>query len=193
MANVKIKLSRNVLMLAAVVAAVVVSVLLYEYIVPKPITSWEYNGLILNFRSDLKEANKIPVYPGETQLYLDTMHPLVKNVTIAFKETEENGYYAAEAFEITYKMTLAYYNLFGSVISNTTRVPGFDVQTVDQYAHLPGKIQNPIIAIVHPDYANETAVRNEGHVTYISGKTYEELDLAVTKFLMVVLDIQLES
>ena len=46
---------------------------------------------------------------------------------------------------------------------------------------------------MHPVYANETAVRNEGHVTYISGKTFEELDLATVKFLMVVLGIDMEQ
>ena len=192
MANIKIKLSRNLFIIIAIVAVLAGSILVYQYVVPKPMTSWELDGQILNFRADLKEANKVPVYPGEAQLYLDTMHTLVKNVTIAFKDAGEYGYYATEAFEITYKMKLAYIKLFGSDISNTSRVPVFNVEEVDQYANLPGKIQNPIIALVHPTFANETAVRNEGHVTYISGKTYEELDLAVTKFLMVILGIGLE-
>jgi hypothetical protein len=68
-------------------------------------------------------------------------------------------------------------------------MPSFNAMPVEEYANLPGKIQNPIIALVHPKYANETAVRNEGHVTYISGTNYKDFDLATIRFLMVVLGI----
>jgi hypothetical protein len=160
--------------------------------VPKPLTSCTYRGETFFFRADLREADKVPVYPGESELYRDTMHPLVDNVTIAYKDVGEAGYYAIEAFEITHKMKIAYLHLLGSESGASRETPGFNVEVVDQYAYLPGKIQNPIIALVHPIYANETAVRNEGHVTYISGKTFEELDLATVKFLMVVLGLDLE-
>ena len=192
MAKVKIKLSKNILIFIVALVIILGSIFYYLFFLPKPLKTWNYKGLMLTFRSDLRESNKVPVYPGETQVYLDTMHPLVKNVTIAYKDVGEYGYYATEAFEITYKMRLAYMNLVGSEEGSTFKVPPFDVEVVEQYAYLPGKIQNPIIALVHPVYANETAVRNEGHVTYISGKTYEELDLATTKFLMIVLGIELE-
>lgn len=192
MTKIKIKLSKKILIFIVVLVVIVGSFFYYEFFVPKPINTWNYKGKILTFRADLRKADKVPVYPGEMQIYLDTMHPLVKNVTIAYKDAGEYGYYATEAFEITYKMKLAYMSLVGSEEGSTFEVPPFNVETVEQYAHLPGKIQNPIIALVHPIYANETAVRNEGHVTYISGKTYDELDLATIKFLMIVLGIELE-
>ena len=194
MAKLKIKLSKNIIILIAVVLAIAGSLFYYTFFVPKPIKSWNYRGTVLHFRADLRKADKVPVYPGETQVYLDTMHPLVKNVTIALKGAgkDEYGYYAIEAFEITYKMKIAYMSLVGSAEGGASEAPTFNVEEVEQYANLPGKIQNPIIALVHPIYANETAVRNEGHVTYISGKTYDDWDLATTKFLMVVLGIELE-
>lgn len=194
MAKVKIKFSKNIVIFTAVLVIMAGSIFYYMFFAPKPIKTWDYRGIPLTFRVDLRKADKVPVYPGETQVYLDTMHPLVKNVTIAFKDAGEGeyGYYATEAFEITYKMKLAYIYLVGSEEGSTSKAPNFNVEAVRQYAYLPGKIQNPIIALVHPIYANETAVRNEGHVTYISGRTYEELDLATAKFLMVVLGIELE-
>jgi len=194
MTKVKIKLSKNIVRLAAVLVIIVGLLFYYIFFFPKPIKTWDYRGMTLTFRTDLRKADKVPVYPGETEVYLDTMHPLAKNVTIAFKDAGEGeyGYYATEAFEITYKMKLAYIHLVGSEEGSTSKVPNFDVEAVKEYANLPGKIQNPIIALVHPIYANETAVRNEGHVTYISGKSYEDLDLATTKFLMIVLGIELE-
>jgi len=192
MAKVEIKLSKNIVRLAAVLVIIVGLLFYYIFFFPKPIKTWDYRGMTLTFRTDLRKADKVPVYPGETEIYLDTMHPLVKNVTIAFKDVGEYGYYATEAFEITYKMKLAYIHLVGSESGSAAETPTFNVEVVEEYANLPGKIQNPIIALVHPAYANETAVRNEGHVTYISGKSYEELDLATTKFLMIVLGIELE-
>lgn len=181
-------------MLLFVVASALLVLFVYSYmrLAPEPITVWNYKGQLVRFRDDLRKADKIPVYPGETQVYLDTIHPLVDNVTIAFKDAGEgeNGYYIVEEFEIITKMTLAYRNMLAGYPGKTMEdMPKFDAVHVEQYANLPGKIQNPIIALVHPKHANETAVRNEGHVTYISGKTYEEFDLATIKFLMIILDV----
>lgn len=193
MAKLKINISRRIMLIAAVLLVLAGYVSYQIFFAPKPIMSWDYNGRVLHFRADLREADRVPVYPGEMQVYLDTMHPLAKNVTIVYKDTGNDEYYSVEAFEITYKMKIAYMNLVGTDIEGkTSKVPTFNAEAVDQYANLPGKIQNPIIALVHPVYANETAVRNEGHVTYISGETFEQLDLATVKFLMIVLGIELE-
>ena len=194
MAKLKINISRRIVLIAAILLVLAGYVSYQIFFAPKPITSWDYGGRVLHFRADLREADKVPVYPGEMQVYLDTMHPLAKNVTIVYKDTGDDEYYSVEAFEITYKMKIAYMNLVGTDIEGkTSKVPTFNAEAVDQYANLPGKIQNPIIALVHPVYANETAVRNEGHVTYISGETFEQLDLATVKFLMIVLGIDIEQ
>jgi hypothetical protein len=193
----KVKVSRR--LLTSLVAIVVVSIILIFLVVyyidslPKPIYRWNYYGVPIEFRVDLRKAEKVPVYPGETQVFLDTIHPLVDNVTIAFKDAgeDENPYYILEEIEIITKMTLSYTRMWAAYEGSTEDdIPKFDATPVDEYANLPGKIQNPIIAIVHPKYANETAVRNEGHVTYISGTTHENLDLATVKFLMIALGIE---
>lgn len=203
MSKIKIKIERKVfssVLLIAVLSLVIVGlVVLYMRMAPepdKPITSIVYNGQLINFRADLREADKVPVYPGETQIYLDTIHPLVDDVTIAFKDAGEkdNPLYIVEEMEIVIKMTAAYRRMLSNYeVSSEEDMPGFDSMPVEQYAWLPGKIQNPIIALVHPKYANETAVRNEGHVTYISGTTKDNLDLATVKFLMIVLGIEMED
>lgn len=203
MSNLKIKMDRKVffkgLVIVFLLLVVAGLVMLYQMMVPKPpepITSLIYMDQIINFRADLREADKIPVYPGETEVYLDTIHPLVDDITIAFKDAGEsdNPLYIVEEIEIVTKMSVAYRKMLLGYPGKTEEdMPGFDALPVEQYANLPGKIQNPIIALVHPKYANETAIRNEGHVTYISGKTKEELDLATVKFLMIVLDIDLSE
>jgi hypothetical protein len=192
MPKVKIRLSRNVLFFVIAVALLTSLIFVYVRLVPRPITALNYKGQIVEFRDDLRKAADVPVYPGDNQVYLDTMHTLVKNVTIAFKDAgeKENGYYIVEEFEIITKMTLAYRNLLaGQPGLSEEDMPSFNAMPVEEYANLPGKIQNPIIALVHPKYANETAVRNEGHVTYISGTNYKDFDLATIRFLMVVLGI----
>jgi hypothetical protein len=179
----KLKFTKNRIIFILALSVIVFIALYYYFFVPKPITSVQYGNYILNFRSDLREASKVPVYPSEDALYLEMMHGLVQNVTIAFKPTNDgDAIYSVEAFEITYKLRLGY------MIRNFN--PGFNSMNVSSYENLPGKIQNPIIALVHPVYSNETSIRVEGHVVTIKGKTLEDFDLAVDKFLMVTLGIE---
>jgi hypothetical protein len=188
------KATRNIAIAIAVVAALVAASYFYVRFF-EPITVIDYKGVTVAFRADLREAAKVPVYPGESEIYRDTMHQLAKNVTIVFKDAGESGnpYYIVEEVELVNKLRIAYMLTFGTQADTGEFVPGdiptFDAQEVGSYENLPGKIQNPIIALVHPMYANETSVRNEGHVTYISGRNLKELDLATDRFLMIALGI----
>jgi len=188
------KSARNVAIVIAVAFALAVAWYVYARFF-EPITVIDYKGVTVAFRADLREAAKVPVYPGESEIYRDTMHQLAKNVTIVFKDAGESGnpYYIVEEVELINKMRLAYMLAFGTQTDTGEFVPGdiptFDAQEVGSYENLPGKIQNPIIALVHPMYANETSVRNDGHVTLISGTDIHQLDLAVDRFLMIALGI----
>lgn len=194
-ADISAKTLKNVAIVAGVAIAIVAAYVVYAMYF-RPITVIDYKGTTVGFRADLREAAKVPVYPGAEEVNRDTVHQLVKNITIAFKDAgpTENAYVEVEVLELYYKMRLAYQFSFGSVDPETgqmysTLLPTFNVQNVSTYENLPGKIQNPIIALVPPTYANETAVRNYGHVTYISGLTKKDLDLATVRFLMVELGI----
>ena len=192
MSDVKIGFSARITILVVAIVAVVALYYLYMQSLPKPVKEIEYYGVNVEFRADIVEAQKVPVYPSDDLLYRDLMHPLVENVTIAFKDAEgENGLYIVEQFEIISKMSMGYARALAQYKDHD--VPGFKSLEVDGYSNLPGKIQDPIIAIVHPQYANETAIRNEGHVTTISGTSKEELDLAVVKFLTIVMGIDVDE
>jgi hypothetical protein len=199
--KIKLKFSKNAKIAAVAVTILVLAVaayyaapVLYNVYWPKPITSWNYHGMIVNFRADLRESAKVPVYPGEDYVYLDLVHALADNVTFAYmyvNGTLENGvnpnsYYILEIVQIVQNIIPAYEYAWKFT-------PSFDSMNVTSYENLPGKIQNPIIAIVPPAYSNETAIRNEGHVTFLKAKTYEDLDLVVTKLLMIALHIDLDS
>lgn len=184
--KVKIKLSSRQSILIFILLVILASLLAYHLYFPKPITTWSFYGHTLVFRAGLREADRIPVYPNEAAIYNDVMHPLVKNVTIAFKDAgeSENPYYILEEIELANKLIMAYHYKFGER-------PGFNAMPVESYENLPGKIQNPIIALVHPLYSDETAIRNEGHVTFIKAKNYKDFDLATIKFLMIALRLEL--
>jgi len=185
------------LAIAALALLVVVAAAWYVYVLYfQPITVIDYKGYAIGFRADLRQAAKVPAYPGEEEIYRDTMHQLVQNVTIVFMDAGpgENAYIRAETLELYDKIRTAYILTFGTVDPETGEVvpntiPTFNVQNISSYENLPGKIQNPIVAIVPPMYANETSVRNEGHVTFVSGLTTKDLDLATTKFIMIELGI----
>lgn len=192
MSDMKIEFSTRLVILIGAIVAVVALSYIYIQTIPEPITNIEYYGVNVEFRADILEAQDVPTYPREDLVYRDVVHPLVKNVTIAFKDAEgENGIYIVEQFELVNKMSMGYARAFSQY--KDKEVPGFDSLEVDGYSNLPGKIQNPIIAIVHPMYANETSIRNEGHVTIISGTSIEELDLAVVKFLTIVMGIDVND
>jgi hypothetical protein len=190
------KLTRNatIALVVLVLICAIGGYLYYLNVSNPPITTWDYKGQVVAFRVDLREAANVPVYPSDDLVYRDLMNPLVKNVTIVFKDagTGDNPYYILEEMEIIPKMTLAYSYVLGSDTSDGTTsygAPVFNAQSVESYSNLPGKIQNPIIALVHYKYANETSVRMDGHVTYISGKTPQDFDKATVRFLMIVLGI----
>ena len=187
--KIRLKFSRNVKIVLLILSVVILSVIVYQTS-PKPIMSWNYHGRIIHFRADLRAADKVPVYPNEDAIYLDLVHGLAKNVTIVYKYIDKpksaNAYYPLQIFQIVYNIMPAYEEVWKFK-------PNFNSMEVESYENLPGKIQNPIIAIVPPPYSNETAIRNEGHVTFLKAKSYEDLDLVTTKLLMIALHIDLNE
>lgn len=189
--GIELKFTRNQLLMT--IAAVIIAgvVVFYFYLnfpsFPREITEINYYGVPVGFRADLREASKIPVYPSEDVLYYQLMNPTVQNITVAFKPaTENNAYYSLEILEIVPKLKLAY-----TILGYDPKFENKPIE-LESYENLWGKIKSPIIAIIHPEYANETSVRYENHVIFISGTDLNNLDLATVKFLMVALDIKVD-
>jgi uncharacterized protein YpmB len=184
MVRISIK-NKKLKILFAIAFIIFFAVLIYE-IWPKPIYSISYDGGILTFRADLKEANKVPVYPSEEILYQTLINPSVENVTIVFVPVEgENAIYVVNAFEIVSKLYPAYQKIGVKPKFNGINLTSYE--NVELY----GKIQNPYIVLIHPRFANETSVRLKDHTVFISGKSNQELDKATVKFLMVALKIRI--
>jgi hypothetical protein len=86
--------------------------------------------------------------------------------------------------EIITKLVVAYH------LKGWSR-PEFDAVPVESYAGLSGTSANPLIALVHPVYANRTLVEVKNEVIFIEGKDYKGFDLATVRFLMAVLGIDI--
>jgi len=183
---VSIKITKRKVLLLVIFIAFISLIAFYVYYGPKPIYTWNYHENMITFRADLREAKKVPVYPYETALFNEINSQLIQNITILFKPASEseNPYYSLEEFEIIMKLNLLFKRIGIS--------PGIKANTTDSYENIFGKIQNPIVVLVHPKYANETSVTvTPNHVIYIKGKTNRDFDLATTKFLMVAMGIDL--
>lgn len=187
--RIKITKDRVVFLAMTIIFAVFVYYIIVNFYKP-PINTWGVNGQTVGFRADLREANKVLVYPNEGILYYELINPLVQNVTIAYKpgNEKENALYLVNVIETINKLTFKYKTRFDYVPNFNELVP------IESYENLPGKIQNPIIVFVPPSYSNETAIRlEEGHVIFIKAKNYKDFDLATVKLLMVVLGIELRE
>ncbi|MEM5836516.1 MAG: hypothetical protein QW472_05580 [Candidatus Aenigmatarchaeota archaeon] len=157
-----------------------------------PIYTLDYHGVKLKFRADLRSVDGIKVFPSEKAVREEIMSPFVENITIVYKPGNEtiNAHYAVEVFEIVNKLAVAYRLKFGYI-------PKVKVLNVTSYENLEGTAENPIIALIHPIYSNETSIRLEKHVIYIQAENAETLekqlknfDSVAIKFIMIALNIK---
>jgi hypothetical protein len=150
----------------------------------------EYAGLKVPFRANLNEAEKISVYPSEDSLNNLMLNPQIINVTIYFFPNDtENAYYSLAAFELSNKLEVIYKANYGS-LKKITGIPIENNTSVIISKFAPG------ILFLGPSKANETSVSvNEtvgmvtiraANLTFVDNK-YNDLDLAVDKFLMVLM------
>jgi len=195
MVKVKLKVTkRRAMILITLVALSALAYLLNMYW-PRPITSWNYKGNLLTFRSDLREAAKVKAYPDEATVSNVFSNFAIRNITIVYVENVSDvNYVTVEAAEISYKLVIAYLEA-GYLIYNEsmTFIPmGYITMTagpVKSYENLRGSPANPLIALVPPSVADETSVSVKDHVVYVKGKTQKDFDLATIKLLMTALDI----
>lgn len=149
----------------------------------------EYAGQEIHFRADLSEAEKIPVYPDEETLRDVLLSRDVIRVFVAYFPNEtENVYYLADSFELAYKLTIIYKHKFNHV----NRIESLPINSTDEL--VPTYVE-PIILLLGPTQANQTAVTVENNLIIVEGESLEEtdriytdLDLATDKLLLVLME-----
>jgi len=171
-----------------------------------------YAGEVRHFRANLNEAEKISVYPSEESIKNLLLDPKVYKVRIAYFPNEtENSYYFASSFEITIKLGIIFRHKFqgNQPVSIFTEddesscllfhlgmsVKCFKSLPINSTDELVSTDVEPVILLLGPSHANQTAVTIEHHLITLEGKSFEEvdrtytdLDLSVDKMLLVLME-----
>jgi len=150
----------------------------------------EFAGVKLNFRANLDEAEKVPVYPNETVLRNVLLNNYVEEIGIAYIPNEtENSFYLASSYELAYKLTIINKYYFNKV----KPIDSIPVNSSLE-ALFMSSIQKPIIMLVGPPKTNSTLVNVVGYFITVQGesfeennRTYNDLDLATDKLLLVLM------
>lgn len=170
-----------------------------------PITSWNYEGHGFVFSTNLRDAQNVPIitnYQNPKGADYSVMDALVRddvqNITFLFVPTDStnNTLYILEKVDIMSALRFAYAyspNLQLHVI------PNFDTQEISSYSNITATQLNPKIVLVHPNFSNETAVRQDGYIIYVEGKNTNnfktdrvQFDLAAARLMMAILSIKIQ-
>jgi len=177
----RISISRKQILIFFIILLAAGAVFLLDYFLPK--YTYNFHGIQMKFSTDLKKANSIAIYPNNDTVYDILWNLELRNLTIAYVNSSDNGKVAVEAFDITYKLKWAYL-MFGLDI-------GISGEEIDSYENLSATRDNPVISLIPPVFSNETLVEAEDNIIYIKARSYEDFDLATTKFLMAALSINI--
>jgi hypothetical protein len=168
-----------------------------------------YEGDVRHFRANLFEANKTPVYPNESSIKDVLLSPDVYKIYIAFIPNDsENSYYLASSFEVTNKLGLVYRHYLPGNTSTFKDVDNsscltfleegkavcFKSYPINSTSELVPTSVEPVILLLGPSDANQTAVTVKNNEIILEGKdlsqtdrNYNDLDLVVDKMLLVLM------
>ena len=161
--------------------------LLYHQTLPKEITRYNFYGTELQFRADLGSANNVSVYPDKESILNKVWDPEITRIHIVYVLTsntsEENSLIALNAFEVRYKLDVAYNN------PKFNWANGFTSEELQSFENISQANNTLVIVLVLPSLSDKTAVEMDGDIVYIKGQTARDFDLATIKFLMSALNI----
>lgn len=200
--------NRVFILLVAVVIAILVLVKISGFL-NSPYEMF-YEGDVRNFRANLIEADKVPVYPDESAIKNVILNPEVYKIYIAyFPNDTENPYYLASTFEIVNKLGMVYRHVFKNDTVGTYKdsdgssclvfysnrktkcFKSFPINSTDEL--VPTDIE-PTILLFGSEDANRTTVMVNNYLITIEGRAsakkdelYSDLDLATDKMLLVLM------
>lgn len=160
------------------VVILLMTIFSFFYFFAKPSKNYiEYSGYEFVFRDSIEAASKVLTYPNEKIVYDLFWDPNITSIKILFKPSSSmNPYYAAEVFELTYKLSLIY--RLNAVAKN------FMAEPIDSYENIEGERNILKIILVPPGIANETRVIADGNKIYIYAKNFRDFDLATMKVII---------
>lgn len=164
-----------------------------------------------NFRANLIEAEKVPVYPDSNNLRNVFLGGNVSKINIYYIDGKENGFYGTSGMEFTIKMGLIYkyYNggegyTFGEgnrenclYFYKTEKSVCFDIEALKNAGNISSIKSSPssiAVVMLGPPFSGKTAVTANNYTITVEGKSFDEtnrqytdLDLAVDKLLLVLM------
>lgn len=164
-----------------------------------------------NFRANLIEAEKVPVYPDSNSLRNVFLGNNVSKINIYYIEGAENGFYGTSGMEFTIKMGLIYkyYNggegyTFGDgnrenclYFYKTEKSVCFDIEALKSADNISGIKSSPssiAVLLLGPPFSSKTAVTANNYTVTVEGRSFDEtnrqytdLDLAVDKLVLVLM------
>jgi hypothetical protein len=204
--KVKLKIAPKKI-LAIIVIILAIPILYYalvKYVLP--ITTWNYGGKVVGFRTDLRAAQKVPIIesiPNVNDADQSIRDALIRgdvqNITFLFEPTDDknNALYVLEETELIKALTVAYVPVAQTELEPT--VPNFNAVAVDNYTGITATQLNPKIVLVHPNFGNQTAVRQDGYIIYVEAKNTGnfdsnklQFDLATERLMMALLTIKIQ-
>ena len=168
-----------------------------------------YAGDVRHFRGNLVEAAKVSVNPDELSLINVLLNPEVYRIKIAFFPNDtENSYYFASSFEITNKLSIIFRNILGENVTTFKTEDGsscllfpnnqircFISVPINSTEEISPTSSEPTILLLGPSHADATLVSVNGFLITAEGESFDEtdrkyndLDLAVDKMIIVLMD-----
>lgn len=206
------KKSSNNLYLLILLVAIAAIVLIFASRSNLFLTSYQkyYAGDVRNFRANLDEAAKVPVYPNEMSVIETLLNPEAYRINIAFFPNDtENAFYFASSFEITNKLSIIFRNIIAVNVSTFQTDDGsscllfqpdnyikcFKSLPINSTEELEPTSMEPVILLLGPSRADATSVTADNYLITVQGESFEEidrkytdLDLAVDKMLLVLME-----
>jgi len=189
--NVKVKLTRNKIILILLIFSFLIGVFLYSRFVtcfgPFSVTCLSYREVIYNFRTNLKDAQKVPALPDDASINSEFSSNEVQNITIAYKpDPIEIKYITLEAVEVVNKLKLFYLS-FPNRSSDVT----FNVIQLNTFNNVTGTSENPVVVIKGLSQSTGNQVSFTNHVVTIEGRSLSELDSATERFVLAVFGVKI--
>lgn len=188
--KLKIKKKHLKYIFAFVIITAISSTLFYFFLPeilrykPQP-NEWIHpSGFIFAFRQDLAQADQIFITDRDCNNINTAFNGFyVRNVTIYAKNDESDfALHNLEITEIALKLT-NYYRLEGQNVGMRSDIWKLDDPPLGSPPH-------PRIYLIGPASATNTSISFSDNVVFISGRTQNELDLAVIKSMMCTFGIR---
>ncbi len=194
-----------------IVVLIVISITgyyIYQQYYNKPVHQIKFHGLVLNFRSDLREAAKVESFPDDESIAEMLLDSKIQNITFGFPNETDAGIYGVVSYGLAFKLTVIYNSIYSSFSNptveeykNTTCIyyKDFDKRIcfkkkiVDNVENISSNKGEVFIYLKKSKTEPRVIVEKDKNLIIVTGSTkydgkdYTGLDLAAEHLILVLL------